>query len=80
MCTGMRARRNFSRGGGHQKHLKGGPHIFFRPTLKYAYRGGGGSFDSRRVFVGASKSIKVDLQNLQEERHVNNNLLYTTGE
>ena len=29
-------------GGGPQKSVKGGPHIFFRQALKYAYRGGGG--------------------------------------
>ena len=36
--------------GGPQKICEGGPHIFFRQALKYAYRGGGGSFDARRVF------------------------------
>ena len=43
----MGARRNFSRGvqtfgGAPKKSAKGGPHIFFRQALKYAYRGGGG--------------------------------------
>ena len=43
---GMGARRNFSRGGqtfggAPKKSVKGGPHIFFRQALKYAYRGGG---------------------------------------
>ena len=28
-------------GGGAKKSVKGGPHIFFRQALKYAYRGGG---------------------------------------
>ena len=38
-------------GGAPKKSVKGGPHIFFRQALKYAYRGGGGgSFDARRVF------------------------------
>ena len=41
----MGARRNFSRGGeplgGPKKSGKGGPHIFFRQALKYAYRGWG---------------------------------------
>ena len=56
----MGARRNFSRGGGQtfgggggwaqKKSVKGAPHIFFRQALKHAYRGGGGSFDARRVF------------------------------
>ena len=51
----MGARRNFSRGGqtfggAPKKSVKGGPHIFFGQALKYAYRGGGGSFDARRVF------------------------------
>ena len=51
--------------GGPKKSVKGGPHIFFRQALKYAYRGGGCSFDARRVFfLGDPKSIKVDLQNL----------------
>ena len=37
--------------GAPKKSVKGGPHIFFRQALKYAYRGGGGgSFDVRRVF------------------------------
>ena len=35
---------------GPKKSVKGGPHIFFRQALKYAYRGGGRSFDARRVF------------------------------
>ena len=29
-------------GGAPKKSVKGGPHIFFRQALKYAYRGGGG--------------------------------------
>ena len=38
-------------GGAPKKSVKGGPHIFFRQALKYAYRGGGGvSFDARRIF------------------------------
>ena len=37
-------------GGGPKKIVKGGPHIFFRQALKYAFRGGGCSFDARRVF------------------------------
>ena len=42
----MGARRNFSRGGqtfggDPQKICEGGPPIFFRQALKYAYRGGG---------------------------------------
>ena len=43
----MGARRNFPRGGqtfgggAPKKSVKGGPHIFFRQALKYAYRGGG---------------------------------------
>ena len=36
--------------GAPQKSVKGGPHIFFRQALKYAYRGwGGGSFETHRV-------------------------------
>ena len=55
LATSMGARRNFSRGGqtfggAPKKSVKGGPHIFFRQALKYAYRGGGCSFDARRVF------------------------------
>ena len=51
--------------GGPKKICEGGPPYFFRQTLEYAYRGGGGSFDARRVFfLGDPKSIKVDLQNL----------------
>ena len=53
----MGAHRNFSRGGGGGKPLVGAPKksvkgapIFFGQALKYAYRGGGGSFDARRVF------------------------------
>ena len=46
MVVYMGARRNFSRGGkplggAPKKSVKGGPHIFFRQALKYAYRGGG---------------------------------------
>ena len=36
-------------GGGPKKICEGGPPYFFRQTLKYAYRGGGGSFDARRI-------------------------------
>ena len=36
--------------GGPKKICEGGPPYFFRQALKYAYRGGGGSFDARRVF------------------------------
>ena len=53
--SGMGVRRIFSRGGGKPlggapKICEGGPPYFFRQTLKYAYRRGGGSFDARRVF------------------------------
>ena len=65
----MGARRNFSRGGGGnalgggaQKSVKGGPHIF-RQAL-YAYRGGGVVLKPAEFFLGGPKSIKVDLQNL----------------
>ena len=37
-------------GGGPQKICEGGPPYFFRQALKYAYQGGGCSFDARRVF------------------------------
>ena len=36
--------------GGPKKICEGGPPHFFRQALKYAYRGGGCSFDARRVF------------------------------
>ena len=52
-------------GGAPKKSVKGGPHIFFRQALKYAYRGGGGVvLMPAEFFVGDPKSIKVDLQNL----------------
>ena len=35
--------------GGPKKIYEGAPPYFFRQALKYAYRGGGGSFDARRV-------------------------------
>ena len=81
----MGAHRNISRGGqtfggGPQKICEGGPHIFFRQALKYAYRGGGGVvLMPAEFFLGDPKSIKVDLQNLKEGRYVNNNLQYLYG-
>ena len=65
MFTYMGARRNFSRGGAQKKSVKGGPHIFFRQALKYAYGGGGCVvLMPAEFFLWDPKSIKVDLQNL----------------
>ena len=53
--------------GGPQKSVKGGPHIFFRQALKYAYRGGGVVLMPTELFSKGPqfpKSIKVDIQNL----------------
>ena len=56
----MDARRNFPGGetfGGASKKSEGGPPYFLRQTLKYAYRGGGGSFDARRFFFWGTLNL-----------------------
>ena len=64
-------------GVGPQKSVKGGPPYFFRLALKYTYRGGGVVKKPAEFFLGASKSIKVDLQNLSEGRYILITIYYT---